>query len=266
VLAETSKRTGGASAGAPPAAAAAAGIPADYVPSVDDVFAVIEEYLKQNPDLAPKVNTTYLWKIGPKTWTLDLKGAGSVKPGGDSGECTLELTEEDFLALTQGKADAMKLFTTGKLKISGNVMASQKLSFLSKLDPSKAVEVIAKRKGAGGGASAPVATATAAAAPSADAQAPKIFAALAKRLADNPGLQNEVRATLKFVVDGNEQVFALGGADAKKVDATLTISDADLVSLVTGKAAAKALYQHGQLKVDGDVAVAHRLGFLKALI
>ena len=263
VLAETSKRTGGAGAGVPPTAAV--GIPADYVPSVDDVFAVIEEYIKQNPDLAGKVNTTYLWKIGGKAWTLDLKGAGSVKAGGDSGECTLELTEEDFLALTQGKADAMKLFTTGKLKISGNVMASQKLNFLSKLDPSKAVEVIAKRKGAGGAASAPAA-APAAAAPSADAQAPKIFAALTKRLAENPGLANEVRATLKFVVDGNQQIFALGGADAKKVDATLTISDADLVSLVTGKTAAKALYQHGQLKVDGDVAVAHRLGFLKALI
>ena len=35
--------------------------------------------------------------------------------------------------MTSGKADAMKLFTTGKLKISGNVMASQKLEFLRKL-------------------------------------------------------------------------------------------------------------------------------------
>lgn len=99
-----------------------------------------------------------------------------------------------------------------------------------------------------------------------DAQAPKIFAALTKRLADNPGLQNEVRATVKFVVDGNEQIFAIGGADAKKVDATLTISDADLVSLVTGKVPAKSMFQHGQLKVDGDVAVAHRLGFLNKLV
>ena len=40
----------------------------------------------------------------------------------------------------------------------------------------------------------------------------------------------------------------------------------DLVALVTGKATAKALYQHGQLRVDGDVSVAHRLGVLKGLI
>ena len=40
----------------------------------------------------------------------------------------------------------------------------------------------------------------------------------------------------------------------------------ELVALVTGKATAKSLYQHGQLKVDGDVSVAHRLGFLNKLI
>ncbi len=260
VLAETKKRGGGASA----PAAAVAGVPADYVPSVGDVFAVIEEYLKQNPDLAPKVATTYLWKIGAAEWLLDLKtGGGSVKQGTGAAECTLELAEDDFLALTQGKADAMKLFTTGKLKISGNVMASQKLNFLSKLDPTKAVEVIAKRRAAAPAASAPAAAAPKAAA---NAQAPAIFAALTKRLAENPGLAQEVRATLKFVVDGATQVFALGGKDPTVADATLTISDADLVSLVTGKVPAKSLYQHGQLRVDGDASVAHRLGFLNKLV
>jgi len=260
VLAETKKRTGaGGGASAP---AAAAGVPADYVPTTDDVFAVIEEYLKQNPDLAAKVNVTYLWKIGPHSWTLELKGAGSVKKGGDSGECTLELSEEDFLAMTQGKADAMKLFTTGKLKISGNVMASQKLQFLSKLDPTKAVEVIAKRRGVGGGAAPAAAAPAASAAPKAEAQAPKIFAALTKRIAENPGLKQEVRATVKFDIEGASQTFELGGNST----ATISASDADFVSLVTGKASAKSLFQHGQLRVDGDVTVAHRLGFLKGLI
>ena len=258
VLAETGKRGGGATATAPAVAAA------DYVPTTADVFAVIEEYCKQNPDLAPKVATTYLWKIGEHRWMLDLKnGAGSVKQGEATADCTLELTEEDFLALTQGKADAMKLFTTGKLKISGNVMASQKLNFLSKMDPSKAVEVIAKRRSAAPANTAPATTTPKA---SASAQAPAIFAALGKRLADNPGLAQEVRATLRFVVDGHDQVFALGGKDPKVVDATLTIGDADLVALVTGKAPAKSLFQHGQLRVDGDVSVAHRLGFLNKLI
>jgi hypothetical protein len=36
--------------------------------------------------------------------------------------------------MVSGKADPMKLFQGGKLKISGNVMASQKLDFLKKID------------------------------------------------------------------------------------------------------------------------------------
>ena len=273
VLAEAKKRAGGSPGAAVggAGAAATAGVPADYVPTIEDVFAVIEEYLKQNPELAPKVGTTYLWKIGSHTWTLDLKGgAGSVAQGGNSADCTLELTEADFLALTQGKADAMKLFTTGKLKISGNVMASQKLQFLSKLDPSKAIEVVAKRRGtaaataaaSGGAAPPPVAR------PTADAQAPKILAALDKRLAENPGLGQEVRATVRLEVKDPElsRTLELGGADPAKIDATIVITDADLAALASGQATARQLYQHGKLRVDGDVSVAHRLGFLKGLI
>jgi 3-hydroxyacyl-CoA dehydrogenase/3a,7a,12a-trihydroxy-5b-cholest-24-enoyl-CoA hydratase len=54
--------------------------------------------------------------------------------------------------------------------------------------------------------------------------------------------------------------------DAGGNAATITISDADFVALVSGKATAKSLFQFGKLKVDGDVSVAHRLGFLKGLI
>ncbi|MGN6108034.1 MAG: SDR family NAD(P)-dependent oxidoreductase [Kofleriaceae bacterium] len=261
VLAETKKRTGAGGGGA----AAAPGVPADYVPTVDDVFAVIAEYLVQNPDLAGKVGNVYQWKIGSHAYLLDLKnGGGKVAPGEGTADCTLELAEQDFLDLTQGKADAMKLFTTGKLKISGNVMASQKLQFLSKLDPSKAIEVIAKRRGA---APAAAPAPAAAAKPATEPQAPKIFAALAKRLAEHPGLAQEIRATVKLVVKDPDasQVFTAGG-DPAKVDATLTISDADLAALASGQATTRQLYQFGKLRVDGDVSVAHRLGFLKGLV
>jgi 3-hydroxyacyl-CoA dehydrogenase/3a,7a,12a-trihydroxy-5b-cholest-24-enoyl-CoA hydratase len=157
----------------------------------------------------------------------------------------------------------MKLFTTGKLKISGNIMASQKLSFLSKMDPSKAIEVIAKKKGLGGGAAAPAAgAAPAAAKASAEPNAPKFFAALEKRLAENKALGGEVRARVTFNVTdpGATKAFELGSG----TEAVLTIADADLPGLAAGNV--KSLYQHGKLKVDGDVSVAHRLGFLKGLV
>ena len=63
-----------------------------------------------------------------------------------------------------------------------------------------------------------------------------------------------------FQVDG--KAFAVG--DGKPV-ATITVSDDDLAALSAG-AAAKDLYQHGKLRVDGDVSVAHRLGVLKGLV
>jgi 3-hydroxyacyl-CoA dehydrogenase/3a,7a,12a-trihydroxy-5b-cholest-24-enoyl-CoA hydratase len=258
VLAETKKRSGGAPQ------APAAGVPADYTPTTEDAFDVIQEFLTQNPGVTEKVGVVYGWKVGDKQYLLDLKSVpGKVTAGGGTAECTLELAEEDFLAMTQGKADPMKLFTSGKLKISGNIMASQKLSFLSKMDPSKAIEVIAKKRGlaAGGGAAAAPA---AAAAPktSAEPNAPKFFAALAKRVGENKAVAQEVRAKLTFNVTGPDatQSFDLGG-DAATV---LTIADSDLPGLSAGNT--KSLYQHGKLKVDGDVTVAHRLGFLKGLL
>jgi len=259
VLAETKKRTGG---GAPAAAAAA---PAAYTPTVDDAFEVFGEVIKQNPDVVGKVGVVYLFKVGDKQFVVDLKnGAGGVTAGGGTGECTLELSEPDFLDLTQGKADPMKLFTTGKLKISGNVMASQKLQSLFKIDPAKAIDAVMKKRGVGGGgaAAAAPAAAPAAAAAKSEPNAPKFFAVLTKRLAENAGLKNEVKATVTFNVTGPDasQTFECGG-DAK---ATLTIADADLPTLASGNV--RSLYQHGKLRVDGDVSVAHRLGFLKGLI
>ncbi|HEX3764145.1 MAG TPA: SDR family NAD(P)-dependent oxidoreductase [Kofleriaceae bacterium] len=260
VAAETARRAGG---GAPAAAAAP---PAE--PTVAEVFAVIEDHLKAHPDLAGKIATVYQWKIGGTPWVLDAKnGAGSVKQGETTADCTLEIAERDFLDMTSGKADAMKLFTTGKLKISGNVMASQKLEFLRKLDPRRAIEVVAKLRGGAAPARA-AAPAPAAAARPADPQAPKIFAALARRLVDNPGLKQEVRATVRFDVKDPDasQTLELGGADPKKVDAVCTLGDADLAALASGKASARQLFQQGKLRIDGDISVGHRLGFLKGLI
>src|SRR6185312_2423691 len=189
VAAETANRGGG---GAPPPAAA-------YTPTVEDAFDVFAEVLKQNPEIPAKVGVVYGFKVGAKRYLLDLKnGAGSVTAGEGAAECTLELAESDFLDLTQGKADPMKLFTTGKLKISGNVMASQKLQSLFKIDPSKAIEAVMKKKGIGGGAPAPAAAAPAAPKAPAQVHAPAFFAAVQKRLADNKHLASEVRAKLTF--------------------------------------------------------------------
>jgi 3-hydroxyacyl-CoA dehydrogenase/3a,7a,12a-trihydroxy-5b-cholest-24-enoyl-CoA hydratase len=256
VLAEANKRGGGAPQ------AAAASVPADYTPTTEDAFDVIQEFLNQNPSVTEKVGVVYGWKVGTKSYLLDLKSVpGKVTPGEGAAECTLELSEEDFLAMTQGKADPMKLFTSGKLKISGNIMASQKLNFLSKMDPSKAIEVIAKKKGLGGGAPAAAPKAAAPAAAKTEPNAPKFFAALKKRLDENKALAQEVGANVTFNVTDPAASFDILGGDSKTV---LVIADADLPALAAGNI--KSLYQHGKVRIDGDISVAHRLGFLKGVI
>jgi (3R)-3-hydroxyacyl-CoA dehydrogenase / 3a,7a,12a-trihydroxy-5b-cholest-24-enoyl-CoA hydratase / enoyl-CoA hydratase 2 len=259
VMAETKKRGGGSAGAAVPPTAAS------YTPTVEDAFEVFAEVLKQNPEIAAKVGVVYGFKVGDKRYILDLKnGAGGVSQGEAGAECTLELAETDFLDLTQGKADPMKLFTTGKLKISGNVMASQKLQSLFKIDPSKAIEAVMKRKGVGGAAPAAAAPAAAPAKAAGPAHAQAFFAAMDKRLNDNKNLASEIRATIHFKVTDPAAEHTLHAAGGITTTATLTIKDADLPALAAGNA--KSLYQHGQLRVDGDVSVAHRLGFLKGVI
>jgi (3R)-3-hydroxyacyl-CoA dehydrogenase / 3a,7a,12a-trihydroxy-5b-cholest-24-enoyl-CoA hydratase / enoyl-CoA hydratase 2 len=275
----TKKRGAGAPAAAPATAAAAPAAaidPASFGSS--DVFTAIEDHVARNPDLVAKIGKVFVFKLtGPDSaWTIDVKnGKGSVQPGAAAADTTLELTDADFLAMTSGKADAMKLYMGGKLKIGGDVMASQKLSFLQKIDPKHAVEAVMKKRG--GSVSAATIEATPAAkasAPATGASATAIFTALADRLAKNPGLAKEVGATLQFNVQNPKAswVVDLTGAGAvregtdPKAPTTLRVDDADLAALCKDPGRARDLYQHGKLRVDGDVRVAQKLGFLKDLI
>ncbi|MFO0601035.1 MAG: SDR family NAD(P)-dependent oxidoreductase [Myxococcaceae bacterium] len=255
-------------AGASAAPAPAAAAPASGGVTTAQTFDVIGAHVAKSPELT-KINMVYQFKISnpDSAWVLDLK-TGKVGPGtAEKADCTLALTDADWLDMVSGKADSMKLFQTGKLKITGNVMASQKLEFLKKLDRS-----------AMPAPSASAAAAPAAAAPSAPASAsvlaPKVFKALQERLSKNPALAKEVDAVIAFKVKdaGFEFTAELKGAapSAKpgfdaKATTRIVLTDEALGALSKGESA-QTLYQHGQLRIDGDLGPAHRLGFLKQLV
>ena len=280
VLAQMEQRLGAAgsstASGAAPAGSTSAGqAPSELVPTTWDVFIAIRDHVERNPELVAKVGASYLFKVTSpdSAWVVDLKsGKGAVTEGAGTADCTLEISEADFIDMTTGKSDPMKLFTTGKLKISGNVMASQKLSFLQKMDPAQAQAAVAKARAGGGGGGAAGAGADAgqsAAGTAAAAVAPAFFAALAKRLTDKPELGQELGAIIAFKIIGPDSAWTIDGAAAKEglhgtPTTTLTLADADLAGLATGNA--RDLFLHGKLRVDGDVTVAHRLGLLKGLL
>jgi putative sterol carrier protein len=70
------------------------------------------------------------------SWYIDLKETGTVgkgaAPEGKKAAVTLILSDKDFGQLVAGKANAQKLFMSGKLKVKGDVMKVQNpLSFQS---------------------------------------------------------------------------------------------------------------------------------------
>jgi 3-hydroxyacyl-CoA dehydrogenase/3a,7a,12a-trihydroxy-5b-cholest-24-enoyl-CoA hydratase len=236
------------------------------------VFAAIGRYVERHPELVAKVSNVYHFKLTApdSAWTLDLKnGQGGVAQGAaGKADCTLELTDEDFLAMTSGKADPQKLYFGGKLKVSGNVMASQKLNFLAKIDP---------REAAASSAPAPKTEGASSEAPTSSgaASAPAIFKALQERLAKSLELAAEVKALVQFKLTSPQSAWAVDLRSApgsvsegtqEGATTTLTLADEDLLAVVKGTVTARELYQRSKLRVDGDVQVAHRLGFLKHLV
>jgi 3-hydroxy-3-methylglutaryl CoA synthase/NAD(P)-dependent dehydrogenase (short-subunit alcohol dehydrogenase family) len=68
------------------------------------------------------------WYCVIKDATCTIEAGIHEKPG-----CTIKMTAEDFLAMMGGKLPAMQAFTSGKLKIEGDVMKSQLLEKLFKI-------------------------------------------------------------------------------------------------------------------------------------
>ncbi|KAH8708599.1 SCP2 sterol-binding domain-containing protein [Phaeosphaeriaceae sp. PMI808] len=66
-----------------------------------------------------------------ESWYIDLKETGTVgkgtAPEGKKAAVTLILSEKDFGQLVMGKANAQKLFMSGKLKVKGDVMKATKM-------------------------------------------------------------------------------------------------------------------------------------------
>jgi NAD(P)-dependent dehydrogenase (short-subunit alcohol dehydrogenase family)/acyl dehydratase/putative sterol carrier protein len=89
-------------------------------------------------DRASGVEAVFQYKItgdGGGQWVCAVKGGACTVAAGthDSPACTLEMTTPDFLAMMNGTLPAMQAYTSGKLKIGGDVMKSQLIGKLFKL-------------------------------------------------------------------------------------------------------------------------------------
>jgi len=245
----------------------------------DAIMFAIGHHLETHPELVSQISTVFQWKLsGPDSaWVLDVKnGKGSCAKGtADKPDVTLELSDADFVGMATGQADAQKLYFGGKLKIGGNVMASQKLEFLKKIDRGAAEAAYAKKTGATStqpaaepeAGAAPAAVAPSAGAPK-QAKVPAVLAALRDRLAKSPA---DLAGVIQFDVKNPDKSFfvdatSVSEGSAKGATTTVRVEEDDLLALVKGQATPQDLFMHGKLRLDGDVRVAHKLGFLQNLL
>ncbi|RKU46672.1 hypothetical protein DL546_008377 [Coniochaeta pulveracea] len=74
-----------------------------------------------------------------ESWHIDLKNTGTVGKGlGEKPTVTLSLSDADFGNLVSGKANAQRMFMSGKLKIKGDMMKATKLDPILKKAQNKA--------------------------------------------------------------------------------------------------------------------------------
>ena len=104
--------------------------------SVSDVFDAMPAAFVA--DVAAGVEVVFQYNIsgdGGGDWFCDIKdGACAVESGThDKPTCTLKMDSADFLDLMNGKLPAMQAYTSGKLKIEGDIVKSQLLEKLFKL-------------------------------------------------------------------------------------------------------------------------------------
>lgn len=115
----------------------------------DVVFEEIGRRIAMAPELAKKVNGIFTFVIVKdrqevKIWTMDMKQTpGKLYQGHSNGapaDCVIRITDADMTALAVGELDPVRAFMTGKLKIKGNLMATQRLQALFELNSAEVYE------------------------------------------------------------------------------------------------------------------------------
>ena len=91
----------------------------------------IPKSIESDLDKAKAVNGVFLFKVngdGGGVWTVNMKDAPGVIEGdaGDA-EFIIELSTDDWRAMTDKPGAAMQFFLQGKIKVTGNALLATKL-------------------------------------------------------------------------------------------------------------------------------------------
>lgn len=92
---------------------------------------VIPANIARDPEKARAVGGVFVFRISGDeggVWTLDLKDQLGVAEGEvPDPDCLIEVTNDEWRAMTDNPNSAMQLYFGGKLKVSGNAMLALRL-------------------------------------------------------------------------------------------------------------------------------------------
>ena len=116
---------------------------------IDDVFNAIAAAFEGDKSLAKKIGGVIQFSLGGVEWVVDGK-QGTCKKGPPAGkaDCTISISQNDFVAMVNGKLNGMSAFMSGKMKIKGNMALAQKFQTLT--DAAKKAGASLPKKGGGG--------------------------------------------------------------------------------------------------------------------
>lgn len=236
-----------------------------------DVFTAVNQHIANTAGIVDKTKTSFQFKLkNPESlWFIDLKnGAGSAGAGEVTNpDVTLELDEEHIPTVFGGDlASVQKLFFGGQLKIGGNVMASNKLIVLQDMDK-KLIDQARDARVASGATTQEATNSTTTT--EKVAKALEIFTALQNRLKGEANASHSYQ--FKITEPNGSWIVNLANGSVQQgndvnADVTLTLSDHHLAELVANQRDIRDLYQHGDVRVDGDIRLVHQMQFLNGLV
>ena len=106
--------------------------------TVADIFGTMEQ--RVNPDRVKGVTANYGYRVtgdGGGEWTVSVRDdTVKITPGIHDPDVTATIAAQDFIDLNLGRLDGMTAFTSGKLKIEGNLgLMTKSAKFFKKYSP-----------------------------------------------------------------------------------------------------------------------------------
>jgi putative sterol carrier protein len=101
--------------------------------TASDKLKQMGDKIAENKGQAAAIGAVFKFSLegaGGGDFIVNLKDKPGVSEGDGPAECTIRMTAQDFVDLTEGKANGQQLFFTGKLKVEGDMSLALRLQSL----------------------------------------------------------------------------------------------------------------------------------------